>query len=152
MIQLKLNELPFIEEITTHLGQGPVGLVYLDIVNFGLMEKRHGRLYCQNVLLTMSSILREMKQDIPSLITHDMMGDDFFIYLQLPGKSSAADHRKPVEEYRKLLKAYMEKKLGESFGLDVTIELHSGSSLLLPSSDKDINSLIYQSWDFAILE
>lgn len=150
MIQLKLNELPFIEEITNHLGQGPIGLVYLDIVNFGRMEKRHGRVFCENLLLTMSSILREMKQDIPSLITHYMMGDDFFIYLQFRERSTAEDHRKAVEEYRKLLKAYMEKKLGESFGLDESIELHSGSSLLFPSSDKDMSSLIYQSMKAAI--
>lgn len=119
------------------MSEGPLCLVYLDVKNKE-----------QDALIDMTMALKKVEREIPSFLGYMLVEEDFFVFFRLDVDERSGMQQ--VEEYRKLLKVYVENEFRLRRNDISGIALRLGCSLVRHSSKEDMSKNLYRSIKEAI--
>jgi len=127
------------------ISQGPIGMFYLDIVEFKRVESIYGREYCERILKAVAGVLRNMEIKFGGprrkLGLCSLGGDDFLIFTDLPADS--VSFQAEYERFKSDLEDRFNQALKSLF-LEHPLQIHQAYTEILPLPDYRLEILIYK--------
>lgn len=149
MINLTSFQVQLLQKISTHLKQGHVGLIYLDIETLELIEAKCGRSYTEQLLFACRTAIDELRPLHPDVFEAKTVGDDFFLYVACtdePNETVRASLAVLGEAFR----AGAERRLRQRYPDMPELKLGFGYALLQESVEKELETLLYTAMKQAI--
>ncbi|WP_199624482.1 GGDEF domain-containing protein [Paenibacillus alkalitolerans] len=149
MICVKSFEVQLLQQISSHMNEGTVGLICLDITKLAQLEVKYGRTFCERMALAARTFLEELRPLLPNVFSVKSVGDVFFVYAAFEGSELNRALRQ-LEETSQELKLFLESRLRPQFPAEPQITVSTGSALLFHSSERELESILYSAVKEAI--
>lgn len=134
--------------IVMHIGkrakEQPVGLVYFDIREFGLLEERFSRTVTARVLKSFRSLVNEKVASDYGVLKHKCVGDDLFIFLEMPVDLDRVQQTTYIHTKAESLHQLFEETLNRTTHLGHSkIRLHVGTAIVSVNDNTTIERVLY---------
>ncbi len=149
MIHLSSLQSRLLQQIASRLSQGAVGLIYLDVPTLERIEARYGRAYAEQLLLFVRRRIDELRPAFPQVLSTNMYGDDFFLYVAL-GDAPAAEAYAALERTAEAIRAELDAAIRRERSEAAAAKLDFGCALLRESEEREIEAVMYTAMKQAI--
>lgn len=149
MLILQTSETELMNSVVARMKNGFVGLIYLDIAKFREIEQTKGREYCENVLHAIKNAVLLMEQSHERLFASKRVGDDFFLYLDYDSSTDKLAYSR-LKEDGSIIERSIEKELRDLFDIEPSIDLHTGTAMLVDMPGRLPASIVYEAMKIAI--
>lgn len=138
------HENTLVQQIESGLREGPVGLIYFDIVHFSQVEQKYGREVSDKVLEKLEELLRILSPLYPFILySFRALGDDFYLFIRLTPSSHEA-LEKELKEKADAVYTFLVTVLEKEFPFfHERLELHISVTHIVKDSDQSIENLLY---------
>ena len=131
-----------LEDITGHLNQGMVGLVYFDLVQSSELEKKYGMSFIPSVIEMAKQVIFQVHNDHRTVFNSQILGNDFFLYIclkEIEDKQASFQ----LHEWAIQIREHLESHVNRLPWVHETLTFYTGSSVILNRSDKPLDSIVY---------
>ncbi|CCQ92466.1 putative Diguanylate cyclase [[Clostridium] ultunense Esp] len=132
------------KEIQMGLAQGPVGLIYFDIVHFSQVEQEYGREVSEKILSSIEQHLDRLSKRFPFVLhSFRALGDDFYIFVQLhPASHESLEEM--LKNKTQVLYTHLVTSLEKEFPfLRERIELHLSLVIMTKKDGQSTEIILY---------
>lgn len=118
-----------IAELSAGIHTGTIGLIYVDTVDYGGLEKTAGRTYCDEVNRIIGKLLERYKQEHGGILACRRQGDDWYVFADLQEQEPFVA-RRTLEKLASELKRWLEQGLASAAGVGKPVTLYSGCAVM----------------------
>jgi GGDEF domain-containing protein len=139
LVDFQYNDEPLLALIAERLHSQTVGLIYFDIAEFSQIERIYGTQVCKQILKVLKDRVTRLT---PELITYRIIGDDFFLYTDLPLAEESVV-LEILENLCKEIKWGAEQAVIDEIPILNGFTLHVGCDIIYSNQSKHLHYVVY---------